>query len=264
MQEGMILGARRTATGTTRGLLTPLSATDLRASSRGGQDPSSRPGQAIQGSEGRGNQEPRAGDNNPQLFTVGHSNWPFPRFVELLKSAGVDFLLDVRSRPASGRNPHFSQPVFETLLRGEGIGYLFLGEELGGRPEDPSLYRPNGAVDYQACRKSFAFRAGIERVAQEAQRHKVALVCAEEDPLDCHRFLMISPALVAAGLTPVHLRGNGQLELQRAVEDRLLAATGFGHFANDLLFPEARNEALEKAYDLQAERAAFRVDPPAV
>jgi len=195
------------------------------------------------------------------VTTVGHSNWPFPRFVELLKSAGIDFLLDVRSRPASGRNPHFSQPVFETLLRGEAIGYLFLGEELGGRPEDPSLYRPNGAVDYQACRKSFAFRAGIERVAQEAQRHKVALVCAEEDPLDCHRLLMISPALVAAGLTPVHLRGNGQLEPQRAVEDRLLAATGFGHFANELLFPEARDEALEKAYDLQAERAAFRVDP---
>jgi len=208
--------------------------------------------------------QPEASSEPQRVFTVGHSNWPFPHFVELLKSAGIDFLLDVRSRPASGRNPHFSQPVFETLLQGEGIGYLFLGEELGGRPEDPSLYRANGAVDYQACRKSFAFQAGIERVAEEAQRHKVALVCAEEDPLDCHRFLMISPALVAAGLAPVHLRGNGQLEPQRAVEDRLLAATGFGHFADDLLFPEARDEALEKAYDLQAERAAFRVDPVAL
>jgi uncharacterized protein (DUF488 family) len=208
--------------------------------------------------------QPEATSEPQRVLTVGHSNWPFPRFVELLKNAGIDFLLDVRSRPASGRNPHFSQPVFETLLRGEGIGYLFLGEELGGRPEDPSLYRPNGAVDYQACRKSFAFQAGIERVAQEAQRHPasgIALVCAEEDPLDCHRFLMISPALVAAGLTPIHLRGNGQLEPQLAAEDRLLAATGFADLAMNTLFTEARAEALEKAYDLQAERAAFRVDP---
>src|SRR5438094_3517868 len=205
--------------------------------------------------------QPEATSEPQRVLTVGHSNWPFPRFVELLKSAGVDFLLDVRSRPASGRNPHFSQPVFETLLRGEAIGYLFLGEELGGRPEDPSLYRPNGTVDYQACRKSYAFRAGIERVAQEAQRHKVALVCAEEDPLDCHRLLMISPALVAARLTPVHLRGNSPLERQRAAEDRLLTSTGFGDVAHNTLFPEARAEALEKAYALQAERPAFRVDP---
>jgi len=204
------------------------------------------------------------GGMNPLVFTVGHSNWPFPDFVRLLKSAGIDTVLDVRSRPASGRNPQFTQPAFETLLRGENIGYTFLGEELGGRPANADLYRQNGTVDYQACRKSFAFRAGIERVAAEAARHKVALVCAEEDPLDCHRFLMFSPALVEAGLVPVHLRGNGQLESERAAEDRLLRATGFGDVANNTLFPEARAEALEKAYALQAERAAFRVDPMAL
>lgn len=200
--------------------------------------------------------------SKPQrVFTVGHSNWPFAQFVQLLKRAGIDFVLDVRSRPASARNPQFTQPGFEAMLREEAIGYAFLGEELGGRPADPDLYRQNGAVDYAACGKTYAFRAGIERVAAEAARHQVALVCAEEDPLDCHRFLMISPALAAAGLEPLHLRGNGALESERAAEDRLLNATGFGDVANNTLFPEARTEALAKALNLQAERAAFRVDP---
>src|SRR5438067_4654884 len=100
---------------------------------------------------------------NPLVFTVGHSNWPFPDFVRLLKGAGIDLVLDVRSRPASGRNPHFSQPVFETMLREEGIGYAFRGDELGGRPDNPDLYRQNGALDYAACRKTFAFQSGVER-----------------------------------------------------------------------------------------------------
>jgi uncharacterized protein DUF488 len=205
--------------------------------------------------------QPEASSEPQRVFTVGHSNWPFTDFIRLLKGAGIDLVLDVRSRPASGRNPQFTHPAFETLLREESIGYAFLGEELGGRPADADLYRQNGTVDYAACRKTYAFQAGIERVAAEAARHKVALVCAEEDPLDCHRFLMISPALAAAGLVPIHLRGNGELESQRAAEDRLLRATGFGDVANNTLFPEARIEALEKAMNIQAERAAFRVDP---
>jgi uncharacterized protein (DUF488 family) len=205
--------------------------------------------------------QPEASSEPQRVFTVGHSNWTFPQFVQLLKGAGIDFLLDVRSRPASGRNPHFTQPWFETMLREEAIGYAFLGEELGGRPADPDLYRQNGTVDYAACQKTNAFQAGIERVAAEAARHQVALLCAEEDPLDCHRFLMISPALVSAGLMPMHLRGNRQLESQRAAEDRLLRVTGFGDVADNTLFPEARAEALEKVMNLQAESAAFRVDP---
>jgi uncharacterized protein (DUF488 family) len=199
--------------------------------------------------------------NLKALFTVGHSNWEFPSFIKLLKKSGVELLVDVRSRPHSSRFPQFSQPGFEALLSGEGISYLFMGEELGDRPDDPDAYRADGVVDYRARRKSYAFGAGVERLVKELEKHSAALLCAEEDPLECHRFLMICPELVLLGIQPLHIRKGAQPETQEAAENRLLASNGFSSVARDTLFPELRSDALEKACALQAEKFAFRVDP---
>jgi uncharacterized protein (DUF488 family) len=198
------------------------------------------------------------------LFTIGHSNLDFEQFVKLLRDSAVELLVDVRSRPQSSRFPQFSQPGFEKLLAAEGISYLFLGEELGGRPDDPDAYRPNGLVDYRSRRKSYAFRAGLERLLKELETHTLAMMCAEEDPLECHRFLMISPELVRTGIQPLHIRKGSRIEMQSAAESRLLEVAGFGAVAANTLFPEARLEALEKAYELQAEKFGFRIDPLAV
>ncbi len=198
------------------------------------------------------------------LFTVGHSILDFSPFVHLLTDSHVELLVDVRSRPQSSRFPQFSQPGFQRLLEAEGIPYLFLGEELGGRPDDPDAYRPNGVVDYRSRRKSYAFGAGVERVLKELERRSVALMCAEEDPLECHRFLMICPELVNLGIEPLHIRKGSAVEVQEAAENRLLEANGFSGVATNTLFPEARAEALEKAYALQAEKFAYRIDPLAV
>jgi uncharacterized protein (DUF488 family) len=195
---------------------------------------------------------------------VGHSNLELPQFLNLLKHAGVELVIDVRSRPQSGRFPQFNQAVLEKQLESTGISYLFLGEELGGRPDDPSAYRADGRVDYRARRKSYAFSAGLERVVKELQSRPLALMCAEEDPLECHRFLMICPELVASGIQPLHIRKGSRIETQEAVETRLLEATGFRDVAANTLFPEVRAEALERAYDLQAGKFAFRIDPLAV
>ncbi len=198
------------------------------------------------------------------LFTIGHSNLDFSQFVHLLSRSGIQLVADVRSRPQSSRFPQFNQPGLQKLLEAEGIPYLFLGEELGGRPDDPDAYRPNGLVDYRSRRKSYAFGAGVERVLKELERRSVALMCAEEDPLECHRFLMICPELVNLGIQPLHIRKGSVVEVQEAAENRLLDANGFGGVATNTLFAEARAEALEKAYALQAEKFAYRVDPLAV
>jgi uncharacterized protein (DUF488 family) len=89
-------------------------------------------------------------------------------------------------------------------------------------------------------------------------------MCAEEDPVECHRFLMICPALVESGIQPLHIRKGSKIETQEGAETRLLETNGFGDVAANTLFPDARAEALEKAYDLQAGKFAFRVDPMAV
>ena len=198
------------------------------------------------------------------FFTVGHSNLDFLQFVKLLQDRSVDLLIDVRSQPRSGRFPQFSQPGFDKMLQDAGIGYLFLGEELGGRPDDEDAYRQDGVVDYRARRKSYAFQAGVERVWNELQRASCALLCAEEDPLECHRFLMICPELVRMEIRPLHIRKGSKIDTQEDAENHLLDAHGFGGVAASTLFPQSQTDALEEAYDLQAGKFAYRLGPLAV
>jgi uncharacterized protein (DUF488 family) len=207
---------------------------------------------------------PRDAHERSGLFTVGHSSLDFEPFARLLRDHGIDLLADVRSRPQSSRFPQFSLPGLEHLLNAQGVSYLFLGEELGGRPDDPECYRADGLVDYRVRRRSYAFQAGLERVLKEMKEHTLALMCAEEDPLECHRFLMISPELVAMEIQPLHIRKGSRIETQEAAENRLLALQRLGAVAENTLFPEDRGKALEEAFSLQAARVAFRVDPQAV
>ena len=206
------------------------------------------------------NNPPAKANNLQPLYTLGHSILDIEQFLALLKDHSVELVVDVRSTPQSARMPHFSSPVFEKLLQAEQVDYLFLGEELGGRPDDADAYLPNGLVDYRARRKSYAFQAGLTRLEKELERRTVAM-CAEEDPLECHRFLMVCAELTQRGIVPLHIRKGSRIETQEAAENRLLAETGFDAVAANTLFPAARNEALEDAYRLQSEKFAFRAKP---
>src|SRR5215470_9617073 len=149
------------------------------------------------------------------LFTIGHSNLELADFLSALADHGVQIVCDVRTRPRSFRYPQYNREPLEEELRGAGRKYAFLGESLGGRPEDPRVYQPDGVVDYALRRKARDFLAEIDYLAALAQSQNIALLCAEEDPLQCHRFLMICPALVEHGITPAHIRRGGVLESQR-------------------------------------------------
>ena len=196
-----------------------------------------------------------------QLFTIGHSAMEYAVFLKLLEQFAIKLVVDVRSRPQSQRFPQFDRIELEGSLRAAGIRYLFLGEELGGRPEDLKEYRRDGLVDYRTRRKSRLFASGIERVSNELERDDLTLLCAEEDPLNCHRFLMICPELAAMGIEPLHIRKGGIGEKQREAEDRLLQTQKMAAVAGASLFSEDREAALESAYIAQSEKCAFRIDP---
>lgn len=198
------------------------------------------------------------------LFTIGHSNLDPAAFLESLQKYEISILADVRSRPRSFRFPQFNQDALSESLSSSAVKYLFLGEELGGRPEDPKAYRADGLVDYRARRKSRGFQMGLEHILSALQEHCVAIMCAEEEPLACHRFLMICPELVVAGFQPQHIRRGATIETQVEAEDRLLALNNFGDVTTSSLFSGGRDAALEDAYMLQAERCAFRADPNTV
>jgi uncharacterized protein (DUF488 family) len=195
------------------------------------------------------------------VFTIGHSNLELEEFLSRLAEHRVQVLCDVRSRPASFRFPQFNGEGLEVNLRDAGHKYEFLGESLGGRPADSRLYQANGTVDYFLRRKSRDFVAGVDRVVELSRNQTIALMCAEEDPLQCHRFLMICPELLERGVTPVHIRRGGALESQRDAEDRLLALSDLTAFASGSLFVAERSSALEDALRRQAQEYAFRGSP---
>jgi uncharacterized protein (DUF488 family) len=200
---------------------------------------------------------------NP-LFTVGHSNLELEVFLTVLAQHRVQTLCDVRSRPASFRFPQFNRESLESGLAPAGIRYEFFGESLGGRPLDPRVYRENGLVDYAARRRAPDFGEGIDRALALSRTSVTALMCAEEDPLQCHRFLMICPALQERGATPAHIRRGGVLESQRDAEDRLLVLHGFDDVTSTSLFVSGREAALKDALVLQSKDFAFRASPEAI
>ena len=169
-----------------------------------------------------------------ELLTIGHSNHAIERFVGLLTRHGVTALGDVRSFPRSRFNPQFNRDRLEAALRDHAIGYVYLGDALGGKR------------DFGGVAASPAFQAGLDRVRGGVARHRIALMCAEKDPLDCHRFMLICRQL-RRDLAIRHILADGALEPQDATEDRLLAATGLAGGGG--LLAEDREATLALAYD---------------
>jgi uncharacterized protein (DUF488 family) len=187
------------------------------------------------------------------LLTIGHSNIPAERFVGLLRGAGVNAIADVRSTPASRRFPWFAGKNLATRLQQENMLYAAFGGALGGRPRDPSLYR-EGIADYEAMAKEPEFCAGLERLLSLAARQRVCLMCAEREPLDCHRCLLVARSLAEHGLTVGHILHDGTVEPHAATEQRLLALIG----TSDDLFVTGQDERLAAAYRRRARAAAYR------
>lgn len=195
---------------------------------------------------------------------MGHSNLEFEEYLSILITCKIIRVCDVRSRPASSRFPQFNREPLEENLRAAGICYDFVGESLGGRPEDPRAYFSDGRVNYELRRTARDFQAELDRLSDLSVQERLVLMCAEEDPLQCHRFLMICPALVERGLLPAHIRRGGKLEPQVEAEDRLLKLHDLSGFASDALFTNERSEALADALRRQARDFAYQVSPDAL
>jgi len=141
------------------------------------------------------------------LFSIGHSNHSLEAFLGLLRANGIELVVDVRSHPVSRFSPHFNHGRLPDSLKREGVAYVFLGRELGGRPADARFYDEEGHVLYGRLSRTAAFRRGIaelEAIAREGR--PAAIMCAEEDPSSCHRHLLIGPALARKGIALRHIR----------------------------------------------------------
>ncbi|MEO8288440.1 MAG: DUF488 domain-containing protein [Chloroflexota bacterium] len=153
-----------------------------------------------------------------EIYTVGHSNGTPNGFIELLRKHGVEAIVDVRSAPYSQYTPHFNREAIAEMLQDAGIIYVYAGEYLGGRPQDPTCYKhgrvPTGKVDYlklvdyaEVAKRPW-FQKGISKLIDIAGEHRTAIMCSEEDPRHCHRYHLITPALERLEHRVMHLRSR--------------------------------------------------------
>ena len=197
---------------------------------------------------------------NDPIFTIGHSNHSLEDFLALLSRHRIAAVADVRSAPWSRFNPHFGREALAAALAARGVGYDYLGRELGGRPDDPACRDENGRVDYGRVAGTRRFRDGLARAARSAAERRVALMCAEKEPLDCHRTLLVAPALDGEGFRVEHILANGGIEPHGAAMDRLMAS--FDLDPDGDLF-HSRDETIARAIRLRARRIASAGGSPA-
>ncbi|MFN9616839.1 MAG: DUF488 family protein [Dolichospermum sp.] len=209
-----------------------------------------------------------------KIFTIGHSNHKIETFIELLHQHQVTALADVRSSPYSRRFPQFNQSALKTALKTVNIAYVPLGDNLGARPRDRNCYI-DGMARYDLIAATEAFKVGLNRLIQGSEKYQISLMCAEQDPIVCHRAILICPHLKNAGLEIYHIHKNGDLESNEDLENRVLKQNNLYKLSADLennikqlsLFdlqpiqtlekPLSRAELVEKAYQLQSEKVAY-------
>ncbi|MGK7946677.1 MAG: DUF488 family protein [Microcystaceae cyanobacterium] len=206
-----------------------------------------------------------------KLFTIGHSNLDIDSFIDLLTQQGVTALADVRSSPYSRYLPHFNRELLKNSLSKLGIKYVFLGQELGARSQDKSCYVEQKAV-YEKIAQTQPFVQGLERLIKGSQSYRIALMCAEKDPITCHRAILVCQHLKQFPLEINHILQDGSVESHQHLEERLLkihqlnqpepnATVQLSLFEdststspNQTLSPQ---EALQEAYKRQGDKIAY-------
>lgn len=167
------------------------------------------------------------------LYSIGHGAKSLEQFVEELKSFSIKFLLDVRTTPASKWHPHFNQNNLKWKLKEQGITYDYVGDKLGGMPEDRDCYTEDGKVDYRKVAQKEFFKQGLERLLKANEgRYRVAIMCSEADPAMCHRTKLIGEELYKREISLNHIIGPTQ---ERSQDDVYREITGH---QRENLFPD--------------------------
>jgi len=160
--------------------------------------------------------------NGRIMYSVGHSNHEADKFVKILQGFSIDVVVDVRSTPYSKYCPQFNKDTIQQVLKSSGIKYLFLGKELGARPNDQTCYVDTKKVSFNELRSSECFQQGISRLLDGIEKHNIAIMCSEKEPINCHRAILISRVLTDKGISVKHILSETESLDQKDLEVKLL------------------------------------------
>jgi uncharacterized protein (DUF488 family) len=161
--------------------------------------------------------EMESSKNAPFVYTIGHSIHSLEKLISLLNEHRIEVLVDIRSEPYSRKVPHFNKDNLEKEIKKSGLKYLFLGKELGGRPKRRQFYDEEGFVLYSKIADSPDFKSGLQRLLNGIGKFRLALMCSEENPMNCHRRLLVGRVLSNAGVEVLHIRADGSIQSEEQI-----------------------------------------------
>ncbi|HKM04994.1 MAG TPA: DUF488 domain-containing protein [Lachnospiraceae bacterium] len=194
------------------------------------------------------------------LYTIGHSQHPIQKFIGLLKQHNIEFVVDVRSTPYSKYASMYDRENISNELKNANISYAFMGKYFGARQDDKSLYTKEGYLDFQKVAKWDIFEKGMDNVVRGMETKRIALMCLEKKPIDCHRAILVANAFYCKGYSVKHILENGKIETHQELNEELL----------DLYFPD-RNQIsffdnrtdedyLEDAYKIRNKEIGYHLE----
>ena len=187
-----------------------------------------------------------------ELYTIGYSNFSIDDFILTLKNHNIDALADVRSQPYSRFKPEYNKENLKRVLNDNDIRYVFLGDQCGARSEDENCYIGERA-DYNLIKNTVLFQKGLERIKKGLEKYSIVLLCAEKDPITCHRNILVCRNLKMDKLSINHIITKNEIEPNEESEKRLLKL--FNLDQNDLF--SDKDSLLNEAYDRQGKMIAY-------
>lgn len=199
-------------------------------------------------------------ETEKRIYTIGHSTHTLVYFKELLEKYKINCVVDVRQFAASTYNPQYNESNLRPFLETRQITYIHMGTEFGARPQDLSMLDTDGKVDFDKVRKSKPFLSGIERLKKGLQKgYRIALMCSQADPFDCHRFALIAYYLVRHGFTVTHILKDKNCLDNSSLEKLLLEKYEKKLPKADLFNPHiGEEERLKVAYRLKEKSIAYK------
>lgn len=196
------------------------------------------------------------------LYTIGHSQHKTEYFIEMLNEYNINYILDVRSTPYSQFASEYNRENIKATLSGAGIQYAFMGNYFGARQEDRSLYTSEGYLDFDKVRKSARFQLGLHSVVKGIKSgNKIALMCTEKEPIECHRAIMVARTFFEIGIDVQHILQNKELQSHAELNRQLLDIYYPDRYQISLFSEKNRSEEenLIEAYKLQNRKIGYHI-----
>jgi uncharacterized protein (DUF488 family) len=189
----------------------------------------------------------------PRIYSIGYSAYSIDSFINILQKYQINVIADVRSQPYSQFKPEFNRENLKQTLKKVGIKYVFLGDNVGARIAVPECYK-NGQADYQLIAENPLFKEGLDRIRKGTKKFLITLMCAEKDPINCHRAILICRYLRNDDIEIIHIKDDDTIENHKETEIRLMKS--FRLDQPDFFISDS--ERLEEAYNRQGEKIAFK------